>query len=646
MADDRATEKNRRPSPHDIDHLRERLRALGYLDAPVDRFVLGSATARSGAVRFALGAGLRVGLIAGLLLGISAAIALAVRAPGFIATRRDAIVMAAVLSAVFALVTAVAVAATVMAASWLARRSTTLTAARARRVAATAGIIVALGCAAYLTLWWTAAQDLFTGLTIGWNVVALALAAGVALLLAHAVSVVIQAALVRSTVTADISAGGLLSSRAFLAVFGLLLFAGSGALMATGAGRDRAPDAGAAPITVVPTGYALRVLAIDGFDLTIGQRLKADLPALSRLLDGAYLPLGSDAAPDPARDWTTIATGQPPEVHGIASLEARRAVGIDGRLPAARGGIVQSLLNAADLLRLTTPAIASGAERRVPAFWEVASAAGLRTAVVNWWATWPAPAGDDIVITDRALLRLDTGGELDAEIAPAALYEQLRARWPSMRSEAAERAAAQFGGIADPALRAVMTRSAEIDLLVTHIANRVDDQPLDLLVVYLPGLDIAQHNLLQAGAPSSVAAMRARVEAIEAYYRFLNGVVGMLMEPSPSHVDAAMLWPGRAGSRQGGMLLSGAPIDPAGTVCEDCPIGAAGTLLYLLGLPVADDLRWSSPQTGLVTREFNARHPVRRIPSYGAAATRPGARTGQPLDAEALERLRSLGYIR
>lgn len=636
----------RDPSPpHDIDHLRERLRALGYLDAPVDRYVLGSATARSGALRFALGAGLRVGFIAGLLLGISAAIALAVRAPGFIATRRDAVVMAAVLSAVFALVTAAAVAATVMAAGWLASRSPTLTAARARRIAAGAGIIVALGCAAYLTLWWIAAQDVFTDLSAGWHALALALAAGVALLLAHAVSVVIQAALVRSTAAADISAGGLLSSRAFLAVFGVLLFAGSAALMAAGAGRDR--DAGPAPITVAPTGYALRVLAIDGFDLTIGRRLEADLPTLARLLDGAQLPLGSDsgAAPDPARDWTTIATGQPPEVHGIASLEARRAVGIDGRVPAARSAITQSLLNAADLLRLTTPAIASGAERRVPAFWEVASAAGLRTAVVNWWATWPAPDTGDIVITDRALLRLDTGGELDAEIAPAALYEPLRARWPSMRSDAAERAAAHFGGIADPELRAVMTRSAEIDLLVSALARVNPGPPLDLLVVYLPGLDIAQHILLQADAPGSVSALSDRVAAIEGYYRFLDAVAGDLLAPSASHVDAALLWPGRLGDRDGAMLLSGAPIDPAGTACEDCPAGAAGTLLYLLGLPVADDLR-STPETGLVTREFRARHPVRHVPTYGAAATRPGARTGAPLDAEALERLRSLGYIR
>lgn len=634
------------PDPENIDQLRERLRALGYLDAPVDRYVLGSASSRAGIARFALGAGLRVGLIAGLLLGVSAAIALAARAPGFIATRRDAVVMAAVLSAVFALVIAAAMAATVIVANWYARRSTTLTAARARRVAAIAGIIAALACAAYLTLWWNAAQDLFTSLTFGWNAIALALAAGVSLLLAHAVSVVIQAALVRSTARTDIAAGGLLSSRGFLAAFGIVLFAGSGALLATGAGRH--DDRTAAPaITVTPAGYALRVIAIDGVDLAMAR--SRELPSLRRLFAGAYVPVLADAGtPDPARDWTTIATGRAPDVHGITSLEARRAVGIEGRLPAASGGVMRSLLDAADLLQLTTPAIASGDERRVPAFWEVASAAGLRTAVVNWWATWPAPDGNDIVITDRALLRLDAGGALDAEIAPAALYEPLRARWRATRTAAAARAADAFVGVADPELRKVMVRSAELDILIAALARVNPGPPLDLHTVYLPGLDIAQHNLLQASAPASVSAMSGRVDAIARYYALLDELVGELLPPAASHIDAVILWPGRASGREGALLLAGGPVQPnAGrTRCEDCQEGgAAATLLYLLGLPIADDLR-TRPMTDVVSADFLERHPVRTIANYNAAVTRRSARTGEPLDAEALERLRSLGYIR
>ena len=63
----------------------------------------------------------------------------------------------------------------------------------------------------------------------------------------------------------------------------------------------------------------------------------------------------------------------------------------------------------------------------------MAEDAGLRTAVVNWWATWPAPPGGGIVITDRAVLRLEHGGPLDAEIAPASLYPSLQQAWPAIR---------------------------------------------------------------------------------------------------------------------------------------------------------------------------------------------------------------------
>ncbi|MDQ3069535.1 MAG: alkaline phosphatase family protein [Acidobacteriota bacterium] len=631
------------PQPETIDQLRTRLRALGYLDAPVDRYVLGAAASATGSARFAIGAAIRVGIAAGLLLGISATIALAARAPGLMASRRDALVLGLALSALFTLIVSTAVGATVIAASGIARRSPRLSTRHAHAVAAVAGIGVAIACAAYLALWWNAAQEVLTSMTFGWNLAALAVAAAVSLLLAHAVSVVILAALARSHEGQGIAAGGLLSSRAFLLGFGVLLFAGSAALLS--AGRHTA-DANAPAITVVPTGYALRVIAIDGFDLAAGLRLSRGLPALSRLLAGASLPLRVDATspPDPARDWTSLATGQPPGVHGITSLEARRAVGIEGRLPSASGGVVRSLLNAADLLRLTAPSITTGEDRRVPAFWEVAAAGGLRTAVVNWWATWPAPDGDAIVITDRALLRLDTGGALDAEVAPPSLYASIRAQWDMARASAAERAAAAFISVVDPELRRVMVRSAELDILVTSLGKVNPGPALDVSVVYLPGLDIAQHHLLQASA-ASVSAMSERVAAIEHYYRFLDGLIAELLVPSASHIDAVILWPGRVSGREGTLLLAGAPILPGVATCERCEVGAAATLLYLLGLPVADNLK-STVMTSAISIDFLKRRPIRRIASYDAVTVRRSARTGQPLDAEALERLRSLGYIR
>ena len=100
--------------------------------------------------------------------------------------------------------------------------------------------------------------------------------------------------------------------------------------------------------------------------------------------------------------------------------------GLQGALQTAEGSSFARLIGAStDLLRLTRPSIASGSDRREKTFWEVATEAGLRTVVVNWWATWPAASGHGVVLTDRATLRLERGGALDAEIAPAGMYERL-----------------------------------------------------------------------------------------------------------------------------------------------------------------------------------------------------------------------------
>jgi hypothetical protein len=140
--------------------------------------------------------------------------------------------------------------------------------------------------------------------------------------------------------------------------------------------------------------------------------------------------------------------------------------------------------------------------------------------------------------------------------------------------------------------------------------------------------------------------MSERVAGIQRYYRFLDTLVAELLPASPSHIDAIILWPGRVGGRQGAMLLSGPPINPGTFGCEDCrEPGPAGMILYLLGLPIADNLA-SRPMMDAVADDFRTRHPVRSIPNYDAARMRRSVRTGQPLDAEALERLRSLGYIR
>ncbi|MEI6244778.1 MAG: alkaline phosphatase family protein, partial [Acidobacteriota bacterium] len=520
---------------HSPDDLRERLRSLGYLNAPVDRFVLGGAANRRSAAALAGSASLRIGLLAGLLLGPAGAIGLAAQLPELITNVTDAIVMAAYLVVTFGVAAGVAAFIVIMPAGLIAQSLVTSAsfAANARRVAAVAGALIFFACLAYLTLWWRAAVTTTSAPTPLFSAAVLGVAVAISLVLGHVVMVTALAFIARIDPEDALRPGVPLSSWNITLPLAGLAFAGAAALLFAAAPSATTGPV-APPLTVVPTGQRVLVIAIDGVDTAVLDRMRDAhaLPALSQLLARGDSEVWSDSNRDPARVWTTIATGQSPERHGITALEGRQLTGVDGRLRAtSRFGTL--VTGATDLIRLTRPTIASGSERRIPTFWEVAARTGLRTSVINWWATWPAvESGEDTgtVLSDRALLRLEQGGSLDSEIAPAALYATLERSWPERRSRAQSRAqAAMAAGTSDDIAR-IVSRSATIDAEIADLASDAALANVDLQVVYLPGLDIAQHGLFatETGATATPSAMAARVTAIETYYRFLDGLVADL----------------------------------------------------------------------------------------------------------------------
>ena len=462
----------------DIDELRQRLRSLGYLDAGVDRFVLGSARETRTPSAIALLSSLRIGALGGLLLGPAAVVGLGGRMPGLITSTQDAIVLAVYLISFFAIATSAAAFVACLAVAWMARRMGTEMSTRARRLSVAAGIVVTLICLVYLTLWWQTASA-----GLGWSapvrtMLALAVAVGISLLLGHAVTVTALAVIVASSGHSLQVPGVPGSSWGTSLAAGALGFVGAAVLLVATAPAESSQTHTPA-LTVVPSGVRVRVLAIDGLDPTVFEELRASkqVPFLSAVFGAASaslnLPIAETDRRDPARAWTTIATGQPVERHGVYGLETRRVAGVQGRVPLERTA-ARVVSAATDLLRLTTPSVASGTERQEKTFWEVASEAGLRTVVVNWWATWPAPTGSGIVISDRATLRLERGGAPDAEIAPADTYERLRQRWPAIKAQAADLATRALGSsIATPELRPLLQRSLELDADQIALASEV-----------------------------------------------------------------------------------------------------------------------------------------------------------------------------
>jgi hypothetical protein len=631
-----------------VAELREQLKALGYLDARMDRFVLGGAARRSRAGALAAAASARLGLLAGLLLGPAAAIGLRARVPNLVTSGLDAIVLAAYLAILFGLATSIVAGFAILAGAALARRSAASTGfpGRARRIAAAAGLVAGLGCLLYLSLWWRTAMT--AGSTsMAWTIAILVIAVAISLLLGHGVTVTVLAFLARSGLSRSLRPGLPLSSWRAIVPLAALSFAGALAILVAAPGTGPEPPAPA--LTVVPSGQQLVVVAVDGVDEATLDRLRraGRLPLFDRLLGQSVGTLASDADRDPARVWTTIATAQPPERHGVRSLEARQVAGLGGRLQPGSSGW-SAITAATDLLRLTRPTIASGDARLIPAFWEVAARAGLRTAVIHWWATWPAPDDLGIVISDRAILRLELGGPQDGEIAPASLYQALQAGWTSRRGRAASRAAAAVSPDTPGDLAATVRRSAEIDATLIDLAGDPVLGTLDLLALYLPGLDIVQHALFENQGPGTLSPSVAadRLAALERYYIFLDETLAGLLGTAPVEQRLVVLvtQPGRVERPGAGLVgLSG---QTAGTARITAPLTSiAPTVLQALGVPIARDLA-SPPAIELFTPTFVDAHAIRDVATYGARRSSVRTGSGAPLDREMIERMRSLGYVR
>ena len=536
----------------EVDALRERLRALGYLDAGVDRFVLAPAHSARGSAAIALLASLRIGVLGGLLLGPAAAIGLALQLPALITSVRDAAVIAVYMAVLFGAGIAAAALVAGLMVALLARRAGATLARRGRTLSTIAGGTVALAALAYLTLLWTAVRGASaTGSAVLWVPAGLAVAVMISLLLGHAVALTALALIVSGTGTPMRTPGVPGASWRSMLGLGVAAFAGAVVLFNAGgigtrAGRSAPPR----PLTVVSSGVKVRLIAIDGFEPSVFDALSAAgrLPALTPALEtvGARLSLDEDAAdagqPDPARLWTTIATAQPAGVHGVRSLETRRVAGLGGILHAGDRSTAGRLLGVStDLLRLTRPSLASGTERQEKTFWEVAADAGLRTVVVNWWATWPAVSTNGVVLSDRATLRLEHGGPLDAEIAPASLYRTLQARWPELRAGAAALASTAMDRVrVSDSTRAILRRSADLDALTLVLTTAVSTERDDLVAVYLPGLDIAQRALAGDRGPGTGA-------TLEAYYEVLDTLLAEAARPRAGETVMIVTAPGRTG---------------------------------------------------------------------------------------------------
>ena len=427
------------------------------------------------------------------------------------------------------------------------------------------------------------------------------------------------------------------------------------------AGRLAALAAGLAALACGPERRPGRVLLVglDGASPRLVEPLLAQgrLPNLARIArEGAWGPLESQLPLSSPRIWNTIATGKTPEKHGIRSFVRRE------------GDHLELLLSS---------------DRRAHALWNIASDAGLRVGVVNFWNTYPPERIDGVMVSDHLLPAEVAGRRTVAKAGappsgPLVYPEAWQARvaaalGPGAPLVDAPDPFAHAGAFPAWALRGepgaatgagALAQRLREDAALARIALEIEAgiHP-DLLMLLLPGIDRVSHAIWAGVEPperyppylrATPAEHAALAAALEAYYVYTDALVGALVARfgpedlvlvvSDHGFEAGVRLGFLTGTHQGEAAAQGVLFARGRGIAPGRRAGAVGvadvapTVLAWLGLPLAEDM------DGHVAGFLEAPAPA-RVPSYDVRPVERLPLGESGVEAEIVERLRELGYL-
>lgn len=246
------------------------------------------------------------------------------------------------------------------------------------------------------------------------------------------------------------------------------------------------------------------LVGIDGatWDLIGPMAAKGELPNFKALMDaGSWSVLESEEPTISPALWATIATGQPRFVHGIVNFRVRPA------------GTYE-------------PVEAGPLDRRSPALWELAGAAGGTSAVVSWFGSYPAEKIRGVYLS----MRFDPEHLRAGQVEPASFAEKLSGAMVRMRKGDYER----IGWSED--YRKALVQDARTLAAFLLIASQ---SPPDFAALYFSGVDVVQHLTWRHMDPATQAYPEDGppdpdlAGVIPAYYRYVDDALGRIRETAP-----------------------------------------------------------------------------------------------------------------
>lgn len=272
------------------------------------------------------------------------------------------------------------------------------------------------------------------------------------------------------------------------------------------------------------------IFALDGADWELISELANDgrLPNLKALAQGGSTGSLQTIQPTVAPMlWTTVATGLPPDRHGVIDF-----------IDHTQGDVPVDAYT-----------------RRVPALWDIADSFGRTAMVVNWWTAWPPAAHDNIVFDEpvelvpQAIDPASLSARAQSLVVPVETvgYNQIRRFLNISPDEFAK--AINSGNPSDPinVFRRVLSKTWSDHQVALNLYNDQRQRNRDplLVMVSYDGTDAVNHLFAPFHPPYregvSQDGYRKYWPAVANYYAEIDRLIGEWMNALPRDTTVIVL---------------------------------------------------------------------------------------------------------
>ncbi len=423
-----------------------------------------------------------------------------------------------------------------------------------------------------------------------------------------------------------------------------------------------------------PTNRAV-VIGIDSADWRIIDALAAEgeMPNLMSLRErGVSGPLETlnDIALSPVI-WTSMATGKTAAKHGITWFMVDQPDGT--RVP----------------VRSTN--------RKTAAVWNILAANDLSSAVVGWWATYPAEeVGEGAIVSDalgfHGFGSTARGGDDLRKTYPSSMFAEVDALVPPDQQVSSE-FVRRFVHISEEDYRDEMFDPARFPkrnpfnpihlfqqyavtaMGYTAISEKLlEERNDDLFMVYFEQVDSFSHLFMKYAPPRREGIDEEEFEryrdVVHEWYLYQDELLGRLLAKIDLETTAVFIVSDhgfKSGERRiksgevidikkahldhetdGVFLAAGPHIPRGGEISGASVLDLTPTLLHYLGLPIGKDMA-GKVLVDTFDAEFQADHPIRYVSTHEKGDRSRLAADATPVEAgsqgEVEDGLRALGYI-